>query len=310
MTPPTLSTARWLALPVLACLAALGCGGTFLGSDAGSGAGGSGHSEGGVSGGPPCGHNESCPSGSTCFFPIGSCDAKGVCVENPPPGTPECNAIELVCGCGKEETTGCGFPSGFASGPTTGSSSDCAVAVDAGPPGDATVYGPCGANGACPSGSSCLYPIGSCGTQPVCVENLPDASAQNECNALESLCGCGTWVTTGCGFPIGYATGATLGSQDCGDAGYPTPDAGTEAGTDLGPCGANGACPSGSVCFYPIGNCDAKGECIVNPPPGAPVCNAEELVCGCGTNQTTGCGYPNGYASGPTTGTSSCAKTP
>jgi hypothetical protein len=180
-----------------------------------------------------------------------------------------------------------------------------------------TDIGECGANGACPSGSSCFFPIGGCSSKGQCIENPPPDTP--ECGAIEILCGCdGTTVTSGCGFPDGYASGPTTGHGSCGGVGVPEPDGGIEAGsdggneagdlpdagTDLGPCGDGGACPSGSSCFYAIGSCDQAGECLENST--GPLCGAEEILCGCnGPSVVTGCGFPQGYASGPTTGTSS-----
>jgi hypothetical protein len=314
---PGLSS-RWFAAPILACFAALGCGGEFIpGAGPGPDSGVPDSSDGGTR--TACGADEACPSGSTCFFPIGSCGAKGQCFENPSPGTPVCNAIELLCGCdGTSVTSGCGFPDGYASAPTAGggecdgggkppnppdSGVDSAVdsGVDSG-----TDRGPCGANGACPSGSSCYFPIGSCDATGECIENPPPGAP--ECNAVELLCGCdGQEVTGGCGYPAGYASAPTNGTGACAlDAGPPVPkDAAPpeDSGTDRGPCDAKGGCPSGSSCYFPIGSCDATGECISNPDPGTPECGAIELLCGCNGKQvTTGCGYPMGYASGPTTG--------
>jgi hypothetical protein len=69
--------------------------------------------------GGACATNDDCSNGQECLFAIGSCAAKGEC-KNRPSG-PECNAVEEVCGCnGATVFTGCGFPSGFATGPTTG----------------------------------------------------------------------------------------------------------------------------------------------------------------------------------------------
>jgi hypothetical protein len=183
-----------------------------------------------------CDADGACPSGSSCFFPIGSCDTKGQCIEDPAPGTPQCEAIEILCGCdGADVTAGCGFPGGYASGPTMGGSSCGGVptepdgGTDAGSLPEAGAHvGPCGDGGACPSGSSCFFAIGSCPQTGECIENpAPDTP---ECGAIEILCGCdGTTVTSGCGFPDGYASGPTSGESSCGT--LPTrSDGGTEAG--------------------------------------------------------------------------------
>jgi hypothetical protein len=290
---------------VLACLAIFGCGGAFSGPGNGNDAGPDAQHEAGSSVGP-CGANGACPPGSTCLYPVGSCAAEGVCIESPAPGTPECELLEELCGCGQLVTRGCNDPEGYASGPSTGSSS-CGIEVDAGPP-DATPpeagtpLGPCGANGVCPSGSTCLYPVGSCAAEGVCIES--PAPGTPECELVELLCGCGQEVTRGCNDPAGYASGPSTGSSSCAtpqDAAAPKP---IEAGTPRGACGDGGACPTGSACFYPIGSCAATGQCIENPPPGTPECGTEELLCGCGRQVVSGCGFPNGYASGPTTGAS------
>jgi len=65
-------------------------------------------------------------------------------------------------------------------------------------------------------------------------------------------------------------------------------------------------CGAGSTCVFKIGSCSAAGECVPRPDGGQAECGALELACGCGTNVVTGCGFPDGYASGPTTGQRSC----
>jgi hypothetical protein len=212
-----------LAAPVIVCMTFVHCGGVTQ--------------KGGSTGGPPeagtdvgeCQADGACPSGASCFFPIGNCGSKGQCIENPSPGTPECGAIEILCGCnGSNVTSGCGFPDGFASGPTTGNGSCGAPPPEpdsgaeagtdgggeAGEPVEAgTHVGACGDGGACPSGSSCFFAIGSCDQVGECIEN----STGPECGAIESLCGCnGSNVITGCGFPDGYASGPTTGNGSCG----------------------------------------------------------------------------------------------
>jgi hypothetical protein len=77
-----------------------------------------------------CARNSDCASGDMCVFKIGSCSTEGEC--KAPPSGPQCGAIEELCGCnGEDAVTGCGFPDGYASGPTTGSS--FAVCRDGGP---------------------------------------------------------------------------------------------------------------------------------------------------------------------------------
>jgi len=111
-----------LVVVALLSVAVAHCGGSID-----KGAGGDGTGSDGGSGGTPdagtdlgaCGAGESCPSGSTCYFLIGSCSSEGRCIENST--GPECGAIQELCGCnGELVTTGCGYPSGYASGPATG----------------------------------------------------------------------------------------------------------------------------------------------------------------------------------------------
>jgi hypothetical protein len=76
-----------------------------------------------------------------------------------------------------------------------------------------------------------------------------------------------------------------------------------EAGTVIQDCFAGGTCPAGSTCLFEIGTCQDSGKCIEDPAPGTPICKAIQSLCGCnGYPATTGCGYPSGYATGPTTG--------
>ncbi len=85
-------------------------------------------------------------------------------------------------------------------------------------------------------------------------------------------------------------------------------DSGPAPGTVVGDCSPTGGCPAGSACYFPIGSCSAKAECVENPAPGTPGCGAEEELCGCdGSMVISGCGFPSGFASGPTTGASFCS---
>ena len=214
---------------------------------------------------PSCGSGEACPTGSTCFFPIGSCSAKGQCQVWPAPGTAECEAIEQLCGCdGTPVTTGCDAPQGYATGPTTGASGSNCGAKDAG---KATAA--CSATEACPSGSTCFYPIGSCAAKGEC--QVWPAPGTAECGAIEALCGCdGTQVTTGCDAPQGYATGPTTGEQteDCAatDAGTPT---GCE-GTNPGCCGFN---TDGCEAIVAQATCSSGGWTCPAGDSLGPVCN-------------------------------------
>ena len=226
----------------LTSIVLLHCGGATVRSQDSADGGGSPSAEAGSVLGP-CGSDDSCPSGSSCYWAIGSCSAVGECVVNST--GPECGAEEILCGCnGQTVTSGCGFPEGFASGPSNGSS-DCYpegpyptpdAGVEAGSSeagggeagsGDSgtgieagTPVGPCGANGACPTGASCYFPIGSCSAAGQCIEDLGGSSG---CQVIEYVCGCGapgSAVMTGCGFPTGYASGPAIGPGACAaDAG-------------------------------------------------------------------------------------------
>jgi hypothetical protein len=83
----------------------------------------------------------------------------------------------------------------------------------------------------------------------------------------------------------------------CSDAGGGAADGGDQV------CHTNADCTGGAQCFFAIGSCAASGVCQVWPAPGTAECNSVERVCGCdGTQVTTGCDAPTGYATGPTTG--------
>jgi hypothetical protein len=161
-------------------------------------------------------------------------------------------------------------------------------------PGGVTPLGPCGADNSCPSGSSCYFPLGSCSAKGQCVQDQPSSAPL--CNAIEEVCGCGMVQTTGCGFPSGYASGPAISGSACLVDTAPPP------GSNVGPCGAKDECPTGSSCVYPIGKCDAVPACIEGEPAGTPVCKFQMDICGCGQLAITGCGYPSGYASLPSTG--------
>jgi hypothetical protein len=91
--------------------------------------------------------------------------------------------------------------------------------------------GDCNSDSDCSSGQSCLFPMGNCSARGECrsLDESNGCTHTPTCNALESLCGCdGTMVTTGCGFPQGWATGPTPATQN--DACFVRPatnDAGT-----------------------------------------------------------------------------------
>jgi hypothetical protein len=73
-------------------------------------------------------------------------------------------------------------------------------------------------------------------------------------------------------------------------------------------CCSRDDCGSDQVCVYQIGSCSAQGECQDIPKPR---CGFVSELCDCsGSIVTTGCGYPDGYATGPTTGSQSCIPGP
>jgi hypothetical protein len=123
------------------------------------------------------------------------------------------------------------------------------------------------------------------------------------CASIVLLCGCdGTMVGSGsCQYPDGYAGGPTTGASLCTDGGNP-------GGSDGGqPCIKDQDCPSNAwLCGYPIADgCAATGRCVARPP--GPTCGTIVELCGC-NGQPVGsgaCRFPDGYASGPTTGGSS-----
>src|SRR5512140_1023103 len=67
--------------------------------------------------GRPCKSYTDCPSDHACVYEIAKgCAATATC--QPTPGGTQCGALEEFCGCsGEIVVTGCGYPSGFASGP-------------------------------------------------------------------------------------------------------------------------------------------------------------------------------------------------
>ena len=75
------------------------------------------------------------------------------------------------------------------------------------------------------------------------------------------------------------------------------------SGSGNAACLKTADCASGSMCVFKIGSCSASGECTPTMPA---TCGAEERICGCGQTVITGCGYAQGYASGPSTGATAC----
>ena len=123
-----------------------------------------------------------------------------------------------------------------------------------------------------------------------------------------------------CETPTGPDPGVDAGDDGGADAGSPDDAAdgggddsggavGLETFTDVGPCGANGECHASATCYFAIGACGGTGECFTAN--NGAECGAIEVLCGCDGEQVySGCGYPNGYASGATTGNGSCGSAP
>ena len=72
----------------------------------------------------------------------------------------------------------------------------------------------------------------------------------------------------------------------------------------MGPtyCTQDSDCKANEMCVYEFGSCSAQGQCEAPPP--EPQCGTVESYCSCdgGSVVYGGCGFPNGYVSGPTTG--------
>lgn len=71
-----------------------------------------------------------------------------------------------------------------------------------------------------------------------------------------------------------------------------------------GACSTDADCGGdGRRCLFPIGSCGAAGQCFDRET--GPECLTLVELCGCdGETVVTGCGYPDQFASGPTTGAS------
>src|SRR5580704_13720471 len=66
-------------------------------------------------------------------------------------------------------------------------------------------------------------------------------------------------------------------------------------------CTTKSDCASNERCEFKVGSCSAPGLCTGTP--SGPQCGAEIEYCGCdGAPVQGGCGYLDGYASGPTLG--------
>lgn len=72
-------------------------------------------------------------------------------------------------------------------------------------------------------------------------------------------------------------------------------------------CSSPSDCSGSQVCVYPIGSCSAHGQCLDRPDDDS--CgDFYNPACGCdGKPVAFGCGYPEGYASAPTTGSTGVA---
>jgi hypothetical protein len=157
-----------------------------------------------------------------------------------------------------------------------------------------------------------------------CFENDPvgtdDVDAGNSGSGTGSGTGSGSASKSGsqggdcvdaCNEPV-VPEGCSLTEGACVNGVYHCPEVvcpdggvGVDAGSGPAPtCSvANPTCPAGLECVYAFGDCSGNGECLA---PANSGCNALESLCGCNGAATvvSGCGYPTGYASGPTTGVS------
>src|SRR5581483_6893959 len=121
------------------------------------------------------------------------------------------------------------------------------------------------------------------------------------CASIIVLCGCdGSMVGSGaCQYPDGYAGGPTTGATVCGG------DLGNPGASDGGmACTKDQDCPSSAwLCGYKIADgCAATGRCVARPP--GPTCTTIVELCGCNGQpvESGACRFPDGYASGPSTG--------
>ncbi len=116
---------------------------------------------------------------------------------------------------------------------------------------------------------------------------------------------CGTCLSlTGCHWTGGKCQTSCMDDSYCYGSGSPgatsCPAPGEECVLDED-CGV-----TASRCAYKISDgCGAKGVCF--SPADGPMCGALTETCGCdGSRVVSGCTYPQGYASAPTTGLSFC----
>ena len=168
----------------------------------------------------------------------------------------------------------------------------------------------CGADGACPTGFTCGFEIGSCSAKGQCIAT---EQSTGTCNLSQVFCGCGDAgpVYAGCS---SYASAPTEGNQDCKLPDQPSlPDGGSlmacAAAVTTSPCTT--ACKDGEICAQgappDIGcvadasaesglSCTrAPGSCVAMPSLGAGNACTTLLSQFCSSNGT---GQPDGGAYG------------
>lgn len=143
-----------------------------------------------------CSSNAECSSGEMCLYPIGDCSASGECqkVSNPP--TRGCSTLSCAGGetqyCGCDGTTvyggACGFPDGYATGPTRGQGDDSCFAYDAGTP-DVYAATPEAASDAGSGSQAEAAPPMACAIPPEADASVDDAGGSCAPNALLGLDG-------------------------------------------------------------------------------------------------------------------------
>lgn len=116
----------------------------------------------------------------------------------------------------------------------------------------------CGADGSCPTGSTCGFLIGSCAAKGQCVA---DNESTGTCNISLVFCGCGDAgaVYAGCS---NYASAPTEGNQDCSIPTHPATAA--DGGPDSGALAACAVAQTTSPC---PSACGANEICVQGPPP-------------------------------------------
>jgi hypothetical protein len=123
----------------------------------------------------------------------------------------------------------------------------------------------------CDNGQACLFEMGSCSAQGQC-KTFPDnggsgCSSASGCGALQELCGCNDdIVTTGCGYPQGWASGPSTSGLACfggGDSGAPDArvDASDASSTCTPPADATTAQDAGGCRPAPLVGADGGDAC-------------------------------------------------